>query len=145
MFRGQFSHTVDAKGRVALPSRFREGSGPGLVVTPALFDPCLHVFPLASWEELEEKVAALPSLDPHVVRFRRLYISAAAECEVDKAGRLLVPSGLRTHARLDREVLCAGMGRHFELWSREEWEKALVLDPAEEASFRQAVLEQIKI
>ncbi|HSC85822.1 MAG TPA: division/cell wall cluster transcriptional repressor MraZ [Polyangiaceae bacterium] len=145
MFRGQFNHTVDAKGRVALPSRFRDECSPGLIVTPALFDPCLHVFPLAAWEALEEKVAALPSLDPHVVRFRRLYISAACECEVDKAGRVLVPGHLRQHGRLERDVLCAGMGRHFELWSREEWDKALVLDPAEQASFQRAVLEQIKI
>ncbi len=145
MFRGQFSHSVDAKGRVSLPARFRDGFEHGLIVTPALFDPCLHVFPQRAWEALEEKVAELPSLDPHVVRFRRLYISAAVECEVDKAGRVLVPPPLREHARLERDVLCAGMGRHLELWSKSEWDKALLLDPAEEESFKRAVLEQIKI
>ena len=146
MFRGQFIHAVDAKGRVSLPSRFREAFGAGeVIVTPALFDPCLHVFPLAAWEALEQKVAALPSLDPHIVRFRRLYISAAVECELDKAGRVLVPQHLREHGQLERDVLCAGMGPHLELWSKSRWDQALLIDPQEEQSFKQAVLEQIKI
>lgn len=146
MFRGQFMHSVDAKGRVSLPARFRDSWGDrGLIVTPALFDRCLHVFPLHAWESLEEKVAALPSLDPHVVRFRRLYISAACECELDKAGRVLVPLALREYAGLDKDVLCAGMGKHLELWSKTAWEQALVLEPHQEESFKQAVLEQIKI
>jgi MraZ protein len=151
MFRGQFQHAIDAKGRIALPARFRDGiaaepSGGGIViVTPALFDPCLHVFPLGAWEHLEEKIAELPAMDPHVVRFRRLYVSAACECEVDKAGRLLIPSPLRQRVHLDREGLWAGMGRHLELWSKDQWDASLCIHPDEEALFKQSVLERIKI
>lgn len=125
MFRGQFAHSIDAKGRVAVPSRFREvlaGSGDQrLVITPALFDPCIHVFPLRAWEELEEKVSQMKQFDPHVVRFRRLYLSAAVDCELDKQGRLLVPPQLRDHASLSKEVLWAGIGNKIELWASERW------------------------
>jgi MraZ protein len=149
MFRGQFQHSIDAKGRVSLPARFRDeltaGGDGRFVLTAALFDPCLHLFPLRAWEELEEKIASLPSMDPNVVRFRRLYVSAACECESDKHGRVLVPSQLREKARLDKDALWAGMGHHLELWSATEWEAALQLSPEAEADFRKAVLEQIKI
>ncbi len=149
MFRGQFQHSVDAKGRISLPARFRDGLSacgePRCIVTPAPFDPCLHVYPLRAWEDFEEKMAALPSLDPHIVRFRRIYVSAACECELDRTGRILVPSPLRERAELKKDALWAGMGRHLELWSIDKWEQALSLDPADEASFKQAVLEQIKI
>lgn len=149
MFRGQFQHSVDAKGRISLPARFREAvagrSGERFVLTPALFDPCLHLYPLDAWEAFEAKVAELPSLDPHIVRFRRLYVSAAVECELDKAGRVLVPTHLREAAGLDKEALWAGMGRHLELWAKQRWDEALVVTEEEEARFRQAVLEQIRI
>jgi MraZ protein len=149
MFRGQFQHSIDAKGRVSLPARFRDTIGSSgdarFVLTAALFDPCLHLYPLRAWEQLEEKIAALPSMDPNVVRFRRLYVSAACECEADKHGRVLVPHHLREKAKLDKEALWAGMGRHLELWSTDEWQEALKLSPDDEANFKQAVLEQIKI
>lgn len=149
MFRGQFQHSVDAKGRVSLPARFRDSLGSSgdarLVITPALFDKCLHLYPLCAWEELEEKIAALPSMDPNVVRFRRLYVSAACECEADKTGRVLIPNQLREKADLQKDALWAGMGRHLELWSTSAWESALELSVEEEANFKQAVLEQIKI
>ena len=149
MFRGQFQHSIDAKGRISLPARFRETIGSSgdarFVLTSALFDSCLHLFPLRAWEQLEEKIACLPSMDPNVVRFRRLYVSAACECEADKHGRVLVPSHLREKAALDKEALWAGMGRHLELWSTEKWHDALKLSPDDEANFKQAVLEQIKI
>jgi MraZ protein len=149
MFRGQFQHSIDAKGRISLPARFRDAIGasgdPRFVLTSALFDPCLHLYPMNAWEELEEKIAGLASMDPNVVRFRRLYVSAACECEADKHGRVLIPGGLREKAHLKKDALWAGMGRHLELWSAKAWEAALELSPDEEANFKQAVLEQIKI
>lgn len=149
MFRGQFQHSIDAKGRISLPARFRDALGaagdPRFVLTSALFDPCLHLYPMRAWEDLEEKIAALPSMDPNVVRFRRLYVSAACECEADKAGRVLIPNQLREKTGLKKDALWAGMGRHLELWSTRAWESALELSPEEEANFKQAVLEQIKI
>ena len=95
MFRGQFTHSIDAKGRTSLPSRFRDqlvqSAESRLVLTPALFDPCIHVFPYRAWEEFEARVASMPQFDPNVVRLRRLYVSAAVDCDLDKQGRVLVP------------------------------------------------------
>jgi len=149
MFRGQFVHSVDAKGRISLPARFRDvllaDKDARFVLTPALFDPCLHLYPMRAWEEFEQKVSELPSLDPNAVRFRRMYVSAAVECELDKAGRVLVPPHLRERAELDKsEALWAGMGRILELWSRARWDAALTMSPSEADSFKLA-MEQIKI
>ena len=148
MFRGHFMHSVDAKGRISLPARFRElmsGSGDArTVLAPAPFDPCLHLYPLRAWEAFEAKVTELPSLGRHAVRFRRLYVSAAVECELDGSGRVLVPPALRERASLDKEVVWAGMGRILELWAKPAWDKSLTMSADEEAEFRTA-MEQIKI
>ncbi len=149
MFRGQFVHAVDAKGRISLPARFRElllaDRDGRFVLTPALFDPCLHLYPMPAWEAFEQKVSELPSLEPNAVRFRRMYVSAAVECELDKAGRVLVPPHLRERAELDKsEALWAGMGSILELWSRARWDAALTIPPADLDSFKLA-MEQIKI
>jgi MraZ protein len=149
MFRGQFVHSIDAKGRISLPSRLRDqvkDSGEmRLVVTPSPFDPCLHVYPLAAWEAFEERMAELPSMDPHIVRFRRLYVSAATECELDKANRILVPALLREKAELGKEALWAGVGRFIELWSKPRFDEIMQITPDEQEVFRQAVLEQVRI
>ena len=149
MFRGQFSHAIDTKGRVSLPARFRDAllapGDPRFILTPALFEPCLHLHPMRSWEELEEKIASLPSFDPNIVRFRRLYVSAAIECELDKTGRVLVPPALRERVGLAKDVLWAGMGRTIELWSREKWDAELSLTADEQAAFKRAVMEQIRV
>ena len=149
MFRGQFLHSIDAKGRVSLPARFRDTLGSGgelpFILTPSAFDPCLHLHPLRAWEEFERKISELPSLDTNIVKFRRLYVSAAIECEIDKAGRVLVPPHLRDKASLSKDVLWAGMGRHLELWSKDQWDAALSMSAAEQAAFKQAVMEQIRI
>jgi MraZ protein len=148
MFRGQFTHSVDAKGRVSLPARFRDvllaDGDLRFIITPALFDPCLHVYPMRAWEAFERKVSELPSLDPNAVRFRRLYVSAAVECELDRAGRALVPPHLRDRAKLDKDAVWAGMGPIVELWSKAAWDTALTMTPEENANFRLA-MEQIKI
>src|SRR5215471_8768550 len=125
MFRGQFEHAVDAKGRTSLPSRFRDALAADndlrVVLTRALDEPCLHLYAMKGWEELEAKVAQMPQFDPNVVAFRRLYLSAAIECEIDKQGRILVPPSLREHAELTKDVLWAGMGKTAELWSKDRW------------------------
>lgn len=148
MFRGQFLHTVDAKGRVSLPSRFREvltvNGDARFVLTPAPFDSCLHLYPMRAWEEFEQKVSELPSMDPNAVRFRRVYVSAAVECELDKAGRVLVPPTLRERAHLERDVIWAGMGRTLELWSKPDFDRALTMTADEAAQFR-AAMEQLKL
>lgn len=125
MFRGHFEHAIDDKGRTSLPARFRDVLGPTsdfrLVVTPALGDPCLDVYPMKAWEELEAKLATLNAFDPQVIEFRRFYVSAAVECELDKQGRILVPTSLREHAALNKTVMWLGHGQKAELWSKEQW------------------------
>jgi MraZ protein len=153
MFRGQAQHSVDDKGRVHVPSRFRgqlsdarsEGASEPILVTPAPFDRCLHIYPLSTFEQVEQEVAKFPSLDPTVVHFRRRYISAACECEIDKAGRVLIPASLRQSAGLDKEVLWAGMGKHIELWSQSEWESVQEIGPEQEEALRRFVQEQLRI
>jgi MraZ protein len=149
MFRGQFEHAIDAKGRTSLPARFRDvlaaGNDLRLVLTRALFDRCLHLYPMRAWEDLEAKIAAMPQFEPNVVAFRRMYLSAAVECELDKQGRILVPPSLREHGELDKEVVWAGMGRTAELWSRERWQAAQVLSEADLATFKAAISEQFHL
>jgi transcriptional regulator MraZ len=149
MFRGHFEHAIDAKGRTSLPSRFRDvlvASGDArLVLTPSPFDACLHLFPMKAWEEFESKIAALPQFEPNVIKLRRLYVSAAAECEVDRQGRVLVPNSLREHAMLQKNVLWAGMGQMVELWAREKWDDVQAMTAGERSEFRRAVAEQLRI
>lgn len=132
-----------------MPARFRDtlvsDGDPRFILTPALFDPCLHLYPMRSWEALERRVDELPRFDPNIVRFRRLYVSAAIECELDKAGRVLIPGGLRDKAGLDRDVLWAGMGQSIELWAKERWDAELAVGDEEAEAFRKAVMEQIRI
>jgi MraZ protein len=148
MFRGQFLHSVDAKGRISLPARFRElltsDGDARFVLTPSPFDPCLHLYPMRAWEAFEQRVSELPSLDQNVVRFRRLYVSAAVECELDRAGRVLVPPALRERAHLERDAVWAGMGKILELWSKPDFDNALTMTPEQEKELRLA-MEQIKL
>jgi MraZ protein len=149
MFRGQFEHAIDAKGRTSFPSRFRDVLAAGgdlrIVLTRALFDRCLHLYPMRAWEDLEAKIAQMPQFEPNVVAFRRRYLSAAVECEIDKVGRVLIPPSLREHAELEKEVLWAGMGRTAELWSRARWQDAQALSEPELASFKTAIAEQFRL
>ena len=149
MFRGHFEHAIDAKGRTSLPSRFRDvlaaTGDPRLVLTPSPFDACLHLFPMKAWEEFEAKIAMLPQFEPNVIKLRRLYLSAAVECEVDKQGRVLVPNSLRDHALLQKDVLWAGMGQMVELWAREKWNDVQTMSASEREDFRRAVAEQLRI
>lgn len=149
MFRGQFVHTIDAKGRVSVPARFRDGLLPGdcteFILAPDPFDPCLHLYPLPAWEDQERKIAELPGLDEMVVLYRRLYLSAALDCELDKAGRMLIPPPLRERAGLEREAFFAGTGVRIELWSKERWQRATTVAPEDLGRFRQAAVERFRI
>ena len=106
MFRGQFQHSIDAKGRVSLPARFREtllATGDArVVITTAVFDPCLHLYSLRQWEVQEQKIAALPSMNETIQRFRRKYVSPAIECELDKSGNVFFFGESRFHQILEQ-------------------------------------------
>lgn len=120
MFLGEFEHTIDDKGRVAIPARFREELGERFVLTRG-FEPCLQAFPRPMWEALAEKVDRLPLGSPQARNMRRILFSPAAEVEIDRQGRILIPQGLREYAGLVEEVLITGMNTYFELWSGERW------------------------
>jgi MraZ protein len=125
MFRGSFEHTIDAKGRVSVPSRFREiiaeRYGGGLVLAMD-YDRCLTVYPLEEWERLEEKIKTLPMMKQEVRDFRRFLLSSATECELDKQGRLLVPPVHREHAGITKTVMLIGIIDKIEIWDVKTWQ-----------------------
>jgi MraZ protein len=147
MFRGQFLHSVDQKGRVSLPAKFREqlGEASTVVLTPSPFDACLQLYSLQAWEELERKISAYSSVDRNVTRFRRLFISRAQDVELDGSGRVRVTQDLRDHAGLDKDVLWAGMGHYVELWSKPRWDQETEMSPEQWTEFRDKVEELIRV
>lgn len=149
MFRGQFTHSIDSKGRTSLPSRFRDALDAAgqlrLIMTPAPFDPCLHLYPLSVWEQFEAKIAELPGLDPDIQRFRRLYISPAVDVDVDKAGRIRIGAEFRDKAQLGSDVFWAGMGRTVELWSKKLWDESNSMSAEQLAQFQGKVQELIRV
>lgn len=128
MFKGSFQFTIDAKGRVSIPSRFREILAERyeekLVVTNDL-DNCLVAFPFEEWSLIEQKIRDLPSSAPDVKAFMRFIYSRATECELDRQGRVLIPPPLREYAQLKRDVVIVGMGHKMEIWDPSLWEMAV--------------------
>jgi MraZ protein len=126
VFRGHYRHTIDAKGRVSIPARFREaladGFGDKLVIVPT--SRALDVYPLKAWEDLEGKVAALPQLDPDARAFRYMYLSLGQDVILDPQGRIQISSDYRDRAGLAKEVLVVGMSHMFEVWDAERWAHA---------------------
>ncbi len=123
MFLGQFSYTLDSKGRLTIPSRFREELPVEIVVTRGL-DRCLVVYPIEVWREISQKVTSLPITDPRGRALRRVFFADAADAELDKQGRVLIPDRLREYAGLDlsSDVVIVGLDRFIELWDRGRWE-----------------------
>jgi len=120
MFMGEYNHTIDAKGRLIIPSKFREVLGDNFVVTKGL-DGCLFVYDNTEWAAFEEKLKALPLMNKESRKFVRFFLAGAAGVEMDKQGRILIPSVLREFAALDKDVVLAGVGGHIEIWSKERW------------------------
>lgn len=125
MFRGDFPLTLDAKGRVAVPARQRERIAEqcagSLVITVNVLHPCLSLYPMPQWQQVEEALAQLPALDEQADNLRHLLLGQAAEVEMDGHGRILVPPGMREWAELDKRVRLVGQGRRLELWSEDVW------------------------
>ena len=120
MFMGEFNHTVDTKGRLIIPTRFREKLGEEFVVTKGL-DGCLFVYPQKAWEEFEEKLRALPLTRKDARTLVRFFVAGATPCELDKQGRILVPATLREFAGLEKDVVLAGVTNRVEIWSKDRW------------------------
>jgi MraZ protein len=123
MFRGATRVTLDAKGRIAIPVRYRERllTVGGKVVATVDRDHCLLIYPLPDWEEIERKLMRLPSLNKQVRRLQRLMLGYATELDMDGHGRILLTRELREFAGLDRQAMLIGQGNKFELWSDERW------------------------
>jgi MraZ protein len=123
VFRGHYRHTIDTKGRLSIPSRFRdvlaEAGGDHLVIVPS--NKGLDVYPLRAWEDLEARVAALPSLDPDVHQFRYTYLSRGQDVMIDLQGRIQISSDYRERAGLLKDVVIIGMQTTFEVWNAERW------------------------
>lgn len=122
MFMGEFRHTIDEKGRIIVPAKFREGLGESFIVTRGL-DHCLFVYPHSEWTQLEQKLKSLPFTKADARKFTRFFFSGAAELELDKQGRVLIPAQLREFARLKKECVVIGVSTRVEIWCKEQWEE----------------------
>ncbi len=120
MFMGEYSHTIDAKGRLIIPAKFREELGDEFVVTKGL-DGCLFIYPMEEWKTFEKKLEALPLTNKNARKFSRFFVAGAATCELDKQGRILVPATLREFAGLEKDVVLTGNLNRIEVWSKAMW------------------------
>ncbi|MDO8597324.1 MAG: division/cell wall cluster transcriptional repressor MraZ [Sulfuricaulis sp.] len=128
MFRGVAQLSLDSKGRLAVPSRYREAllvRCAGRLVITADFDKCLLIYPQSDWEPIQQKLMGLSSLNPRIRGLQRQLVGYAEDIEMDAAGRVLVSSALREFAALEKNVVLVGQGNKFELWDKEKWDQAL--------------------
>ena len=127
MFMGEYSHTIDTKGRLIIPSWFREELGETFVVTKGL-DGCLFVFSDEEWKAFEIKLKSLPLTNKNARQFARFFVAGATPCELDKQGRILLPATLREFAGLEKDVVLTGMLNRIEIWSKDKWNENNSLD-----------------
>lgn len=136
MFLGRYAHSLDTKGRIAIPSRFRDAIGGEAVITRGI-DPCLTLYPMAAWEPLAAKVSALSISDPDARAFRRMVFAEAAAVELDRQGRILIPPELRRYAGLESEAIVVGMHSYVEIWGPAQWEAQAEMMDQEGSSIAQ--------
>ena len=121
MLIGQYEHSLDAKGRLIMPSKLREDMGEKFIVTKGL-DGCLFGFSKNEWQNFEEKLKTLPLTNKNARDFVRFFLSGAIECEIDKQGRFLIAGNLREYANLEKDVVIIGVGTRLEIWAKGKWE-----------------------
>lgn len=122
MFIGEFTHTLDSKGRTAIPSKFRPQLAEGAVITRGL-DGCLFVYPRAQWEQIAKKFASLPLSQSKTRAFSRLMLAGAMDVDLDSQGRVLIPEYLRKYAGISDKVVIAGLYNRLEIWDKDTWSK----------------------
>ncbi|QCX32588.1 division/cell wall cluster transcriptional repressor MraZ [Caloramator sp. E03] len=122
MFIGEYQHAIDSKNRIIIPSKFREELGSTFVITKGL-DGCLYCYPMDEWKKLEEKLKALPLTNKDARAFVRFFFSGAADIEVDKQGRALIPQNLIEYAGIIKEIVSIGVSNRIEIWSKEKWDE----------------------
>ncbi len=120
MFFGEFNHTIDTKGRVSVPAKFREQLGDSFILTKGL-DNCLFIYPQNEWKVLEDKLKQLPLTNRDARAFVRFFFSGATECEFDNQGRIRIPNNLREYAELEKEAVMIGVATRIEIWSQKRW------------------------
>lgn len=123
MYKGEYSHTIDAKGRVIVPVKLREQLGDDFVVTKGL-DGCLWIFDATEWEKVETAIRELPLTVPAARVLSRFIFAGATDGEVDKQGRVLLPPNLREYAGLTKDVIFSGVGSRVEIWDKEKYDSA---------------------
>lgn len=148
MFRGATMVNLDSKGRLAVPTRYRESlneeSQGQMVCTIDLHQPCLLLYPLPEWEIIEQKLSRLSSMNPAERRVQRLLLGHASECQMDGAGRLLIAGTLRQHAGLNKEVMLVGQFNKFELWDEQTWYQQVKDDIDAEQSTQEPLSERLQ-
>ncbi|MCJ7839544.1 division/cell wall cluster transcriptional repressor MraZ [Lederbergia sp. NSJ-179] len=122
MFMGEYQHNIDTKGRLIVPAKFRDALGESFVITRGL-DQCLFGYPLDEWQQLEEKLKTLPMTKKDARAFTRFFFSGAIECEIDKQGRINLPTTLIGYAKLEKECVVLGVSSRIEIWNKEIWEE----------------------
>ncbi len=127
MFMGEYSHSIDEKGRLIIPSKFRLGLGEWFVLTRGL-DGCHCVYPEAEWAALEAKLRALPLTNKNARTITRFLVSGAAACELDRQGRISVPAALREYACLEKDVIVTGNLERIEIWDKAKWNDSTCFD-----------------
>lgn len=121
MFMGEYRHSIDEKGRLIIPAKFRELLGDCFVVTKGL-DNCLFIYPNHEWQAFEEKLKALPIANKGARKFSRFFLAGASPCSFDKQGRILLPPNLREFACIEKEVVLIGVSSRIEIWSKDYWD-----------------------
>ncbi len=137
---GEYNHTLDAKGRLIMPAKFREDLGDEFVVTKGM-DGCLFVFDAKEWEIINDKLKNAPTLtDANARKFVRFFLGGAGNVEVDRQGRILIPGPLREYAGIIRDAVLIGVGSRVEIWSRERYEGSATYEDLEEIAQHMAEL-----
>ena len=124
MFRGSSFHTIDAKGRIIVPARFREAvrAGGADAIMVSQMDRCLVGYPLEEWQKIEDRIMTLAEKSESLRRFRRVFIGGAHECTFDRQDRILIPPTLRQYAAMEKQIVMVGVLDHFEIWSKANWD-----------------------
>lgn len=138
MFMGEYNHTIDTKGRLIIPSKFREQLGDEFVITKGL-DGCLFIYDNTEWAAFEENLKSLPP-NKNSRQLVRFFAAGAAAVEVDKQGRILIPSNLREFAELEKDVVLAGVASRIEVWNKERWEGETAYDNMDDIAEQMADL-----
>ena len=122
MFIGEYTHTIDEKGRLAIPVKFRKDLIKGAVITRGL-DNCLFLYPIEEWKVLAEKLSKLPIGQANTRAFARLMLAGAMDATLDKQGRVIIPDYLRKFGKISKKIVLAGLYNRIEVWGENEWEK----------------------